>query len=205
MSKGVSMKRTLATTVLVITTTTLTFAAGVKAADAETTGGCAEPVPVRSYTADKMTYRLDIDLTDCAWWDRRTIELGAALDRVSATADGGGAGSLTWCAVTAFTHETADMSDEGEARFGAADADGSIAMGPGWCAIQVSIDHPPLDTAHYKGAITFPWEDGPRTVSFNAVCSGATGCVDLPADPTPLFAPAAELYDAISGEGDRGA
>ena len=76
-------------------------------------------------------------------------------------------------------------------------------MRPGFCAVEVSLDHPTLDTAHYKGQVTFPWQGGRRTVSFNAVCQAATGCVDLPADPTTALAPAAELYDAISGEHGR--
>jgi hypothetical protein len=63
----------------------------------------------------------------------------------------------------------------------------------------------PLDIADYKGSVTFPWEEGPHTVSFNAVCETATGCVDLPVDPTTALSPASDLWGAIGGDdGDAG-
>jgi hypothetical protein len=210
------MKRTLAAALLSLTTATLTVTAGTTAAGADTPRGCVEPVPVRSYTHDQLTYRLALDLTDCDWWDRKPIQLDAALARISATGDGGGAGGLAWCGVVALTPETEDMSDEGTPEVDGApgagtsgeetatEPDDSTAMRPGACAIEVSIDHPPLDTAHYKGHIAFPWQDGRRAVSFNAVCQAATGCVDLPADPTTALAPAADLYDAIAGDDRAG-
>lgn len=199
------MKRIFASSLLAVTTTTLTFAAVPDAVGAaEPAGGCAEPVPVRSYNQDHLSYRLELDLTDCAWWDRRAIRLDAALQRVSAAGDGGGAGTLALCGVVTYTPESGDMSDDGDVPFEAAQADDIPQMRPGWCWVEVSIDHPPLDTAHYKGTITFPWQGGPRAVSFNAICQASTGCVDLPVDPTTVLAPAADLYDAISGDGRAG-
>ncbi|MCA1845992.1 MAG: hypothetical protein LC792_22935 [Actinobacteria bacterium] len=193
----------------------LFIAAGTSPVAAEdATGGCVEPVPVRSYTHDQLTYRLALDLTDCDWWDRKPTQLDAALDRIDPSGDGGGAGSLAWCGVGPLSPERYDMSDEArpevEGATGAGSAqtapqpDDSTGMRPGACAVEVSIDHPPLDIAHYKGSITFPWQDGRRTVSFNAVCHSATDCIDLPADPTTALAPAADLYNAIAGDSDAG-
>ena len=193
------MKRILATSLLA-TTSMFIFSVGASPVAAEPAGVCMEPVAERRYTQDQISYRLAVDLTDCDWWDRRHIELDASLQRISADGDGGGAGSLALCGVMAYTPEREDMSDEGEPGIVGDD----MGMRPGVCAIEVTIDHPPLDSAHYKGAITFPWQGGPRTVSFNAVCQADTGCLDLPADPTTALAPAAELYDTIGGDGDAG-
>src|SRR5687768_1142452 len=107
------MKRILASTILTVATTTLTFGGGITAAEAEANTGCAEPVPVRSYTQGELSYRLAVDLTDCDWWDRKHIQLDAELQRISAAGDGGGAGSLAFCGVVALSPETEDMSDEG--------------------------------------------------------------------------------------------
>jgi hypothetical protein len=207
------MKRTVIAALIPLVATPLFITAGTSPVAAQDTGtGCVEPVAERRYTQDQLSYRLAVDLTDCDWWDRSHIQLDAALQRISADGDGGGVGSLALCGVMAITPEREDMSDEG--RPGVAGAAGSsrattggsddAGMRAGACAIEVTIDHPPLDTAHYKGAITFPWQGGPRTVSFNAICQADTGCIDLPLDPTTALAPAAELYDTIGGDDSAG-
>jgi hypothetical protein len=211
------MKRTLVFSLLPLVAAPLAVglsAAGVAAADAP--GACIEPVAERSYTHDQLTYRLAVDLTDCAWWDRKPIQLDAALARISAGGDGADAGSFTWCGVGPVSSDGENGPEEGGSGIEAAAGAGGTAAGtapddsdgnwmrPGVCAVEVSLDHPTLDPAHYKGEITFPWQDGRRTVSFNAVCQAATGCVDLPLDPTTALAPASELYDAIAGDSNAG-
>ena len=85
------------------------------AAGAGASGGCVEPVPVRSYTHDQLTYRLALDLTDCDWWDRKPIELDAGLERISPGGDGGGAGSFTLCGVRSLGQDENRDGGSGEA------------------------------------------------------------------------------------------
>jgi hypothetical protein len=208
------MKRILVTALLLLIATPLVVAAGATTAGAEGNAGCAVPVPVRSYTHDQLTYRLAVDLTDCDWWDNTPVQLDASLERID-PAGGHGAGSFTLCGagpVDADGEDGADDTTSGIEAPASADAtsseataeeDDSPALRPGACAVEVSLDHPSLDAAHYEGAISFPWQGGRRTVSFNAICEATTGCVDLPVDPTTVLNPAADLYEAIGGGDDN--
>lgn len=64
----------------------------------------------------------------------------------------------------------------------------------------MTMEHPPLETAYYRGEVTFPGKGGRRTLSFTAVCGQAAGCLDLPVDPMPTPAPIGDLVvgDAAS-------
>ena len=203
------MKRTLIAALVPLLAAPVVIASGVTTAGAaDSTGACALPTAERSYTHDQLVYRLALDLTGCGWWDGSPVRLDANLDRFDAT-ESHGAGSFVMCSSL-----DAVPGQEGPdaAPSGAAAATGSDngpnpappALRSGACAVEISVDHPATEAARYKGDITFPWEDGTRTVSFNALCGPAAGCVDLPVDPTAVFAPAADLYDAISGDSHAG-
>lgn len=217
------MKRTVVTALLPLLVTPLVIAGGATSANAaDESGGCALPTAERSYTHDQLVYRLALDLTDCNWWDGSPVQLDAGLDRFDPTG-GHGSGSFIMCsALGRVIGENgagqAPSDTEGAAAPGPANGDpappsdqappaerspAGRAVRSGACAIEISIDHPSVEAAQYKGEITFPWQGDRRTVSFNALCGPAAGCVDLPVDPTGPLGTAADLYDGIAG-GDNG-
>ena len=150
------------------------------------TSSTQQPVPQRSYTQGHLAYGVAVDLTNCDWWDRSPIQLEASLERIDGT-QGHGAWSGTVCGV-AF----AIRPDDGQ------ESATETAATPtsGICEVQVALEHPPVEAAHYRGEISFPWEGGRRTLSFTAVCGPPAGCVDVPVDVRPVLAPAGELIDA---------
>ncbi len=182
MSKGFAMKRVLVALILISAATVGMSSASI--AGESTATGCTEPRPERTYAADHLVYRLAVDLTNCEWWDGSPIQLEAELERLDGTA-GHGAWSGTVCGIdNSAMRTTTDASGTNEQ---------PAKPLPGGCEIQVTMEHPSFETAYYRGEITFPGADGRRSLSFTAVCGQPAGCVDLPVDPIPMFAPIGDL------------
>jgi hypothetical protein len=140
--------------------------------------GCTQPVPERRYTDDTLIYLLSVDLTGCDWWDGSPIQLEAGLERVDGT-EGDGAWSGALCgAVFAVPPDTGDGSSTPP----------TARSKSGTCDVQVTIEHPAVEAAYYRGEVSFPWDGGRRTLTFTALCGQAAGCVDLPVDPMPTLA-----------------
>jgi hypothetical protein len=219
------MKRTLITALLPLAATSLIVAGGASpsgADDASTNVGCALPTAERSYTRDMLSYRLAVDVTDCDWWDGTPVQLEAGIERVDPT-EGHGVSSFVLCGVGRVLSETPASDSEGadsnesssrsladdEPATGEAKAlpkaEEPAPIRSGACAVEVSIEHPSPEVAHYTGEITFPWQGERRTVSFNALCGGnAAGCVDLPVDPMTTLAPIGDAIAGIGGDGNVG-
>jgi hypothetical protein len=213
------MKRTLLTALVPLLAAPLSLASATTAA-AEPTGGCAVPTAKRSYNYDSLIYRLAIDLTNCDWWDGSPIQMDGTIDRIDAAAASHGVASFIMCGTNfarSSESESANPAVGGTESSAPADGTGdedvehmppteetSEPLRSGACAVEVILDHPPLDAARYHGEITFPWQGGRQAVSFTALCQHTAGCVDLPVDPTSALAPAADLYDTIAGDGDAG-
>ena len=204
------MKRNLMTALLPFATTSLMIVTGSTtsgATETEAASGCALPTAERAYTRDMLTYRLEMDLTNCDWWDGSPVQLDGTVERVDPTDGGHGVGSLVMCAALTPRHSTAPSAEE--ATLSTPDgtdggdpekAEPAAPLRSGLCAIEIAVEHPSPEAAHYTGEITFPWQGGRRAVSFNALCGGnAAGCVDLPIDPMTSLAP---LGDAIDGIGN---
>ena len=155
---------------------------------------CREPEPERSYADHQLVYRLAVDLTDCDWWDGSPIQLEADLERLTGL-EGHGAWSGTICGVGSDLR-----SRNNERRTKQATTPRS-----GVCEIQVAMEHPAIETAYYRGEVTFPGTAGQRTLSFTALCGQPAGCLDLPADPMPTLAPIGNLVagSLTGGCGDR--
>ena len=172
---------------LVIAAATMVFAlwcaVPALAEDAFAGQAWARPVPQRSYDAGALTYGVAVDLTNCGWWDGSPIELHASLERVD-PAGAEGASSLSLC--RAVLSETS-----------AGTADAPALSRSGQCDVAVSIEHPPVEATHYHGEVSFPWDGGQRTVSFNAVCSPTTGCVDVPFNAAETLAPIGEVVGGV--------
>ncbi|MEW6475443.1 MAG: hypothetical protein AB1679_24575 [Actinomycetota bacterium] len=174
------MKRRLVTLALITTA-----AAGIPSPGftSETTGGgCTEPVPERIYSADRLAYRLSVDLSHCDWWDGSPIQLDAGLERLDGTG-GHGAWSGTVCGIG-----LAMGTDSSEP-----EAETTVRSKSGVCEIQVAMEHPPVEAAYYRGEVSFPWQGARRTLAFTALCGQPGGCADLPVDPMPSLAPIGEL------------
>ena len=179
MSKGRVMKRTLVAVSLIAAATVGMSGAGVAA---ESGAGCSEPEPKRTYAHDRIVYGLAVDLTDCDWWDGSPIQLEADLERLDGL-EGYGAWSGTVCGVPAAL---LSRNDEPATKQAALPRSGV-------CEIQVSIKHPPFETAYYRGEVTFPARGGRRSLSFTALCGQPASCVELPVDPMPTLAPVGDL------------
>ena len=199
------MKRTIAAVLLA--TSTLLADNAASAGSAATSGGCVEPVPQRNYQSGVLSYALEVDYTDCAWWHGKPIQLEASLSRLDGQG-GTGAGSLAVCGPLispapsgeeqSGTVEAQSTSDS------TGDRDVESASRNGTCSALVWIEHPPVEAALYQGQVTYPWEGGDRTVGFTALCGPTVGCVDLPADPSPALGAGSDVYDAIAGDDSDG-
>lgn len=199
------MKRTLVSALLPLIAIPLAVGAGVAGAT-EADQGCIEPVPQRNYEAKVFRYGLEVDYTGCAWWDDTPIVLESSLSRL----DGEGetaAMSISLCAhaIAANAGEGADgqsgtvTAQEASDRGGAGDGDEGATRN-GICSTLVWLDHAPVEAALYRGRITYPWDGGEKTIGFTALCGPTTGCIDLPADPSPALASAGALYDTVGGD-----
>lgn len=125
---------------------------------------CREPTAVRDYDGQSLTYKLAVDLSGCEWWDHSPIQLAAGLNRFDGAGEHG-AMSFALCGGRIVT------TDDGETR----------REGNPTCEVDVTIEHPALDLAHYRGEVTYPWRGGDRTVTFDAVCAAVgslAGCRD---------------------------
>jgi hypothetical protein len=178
--KGAVMKATFAAAVIAVAVPILGLA-GAASAQPAGSPGCPLPSPQRSYDDSQLHYQMGVDLSGCDWWDGSPIQLEATLERID-PAGGEGATRIVRCATPLIAADAGDdpQPDVSSPRSGR-------------CDVAVTVDHPPVDWAHYHGEITFPWRGGQRTVSFDAACSAATGCVDVPFDPTGPLAPVGDL------------
>jgi hypothetical protein len=209
------MNRILTAALIPIMTAPLLLA-GSTAASAEPATGCAMPVPERNYTDSQLTYRLAVDLTHCDWWDRTPIQLDASLDRFDAT-DGHGSTTVMLCGTDLAEASSGPRSgrragrteapmageDPDPAGEGADPQDGmaTTRQMSATCEVEVVLEHPGAELAHYRGSVFFPWERGRRSISFSALCGSGPRCVDLPVDPTRDLA---DAYDQIGGDPDVG-
>jgi hypothetical protein len=204
------MTRTFVAAVLLATSPMLT-AGAAGAAPANETKGCVEPVPQRSYDDSHLTYRLAVDFSGCDWWHGGPITLDATLSRLDGQGEVG-SDSLAMCASPtaalpapqdgqAQSAETPAATFHPAAAGDADDRDGDAVSLAETCDVSVGLEHPAVEAALYRGQVTYPWEGRDRTIGFTALCGPQAGCVDLPADPTPVLAPLAGLG---SGDGDAG-
>jgi hypothetical protein len=199
------MKRTIAA--VLIAASPILVANAASAAGAGQSGGCVEPVPQRSYESELVSYGMAVDYTGCSWWDGGPITLEASLSRLDGQSETA-ATSMALCghaiAATPSTDEQMDghtvTTQESSSPADGRDVEGAEPSGS--CSVLVWVDHPPFETALYRGQVTYPWEGGDRTVGFTALCGPTGGCVDLPADPSPALGAASDLYDAIGGGDD---
>jgi hypothetical protein len=116
---------------------------------------CQEPIPVGNYDGSHMSYELAVDYSTCGWWKDSAIRLDATLARLDAEGETV-ADVVTLCGV-------GPGLDYGEPR---ADAHEDAS-----CEVDVELEHPPVEVARYRGEVTFPWRDGPRTVGFTVYCA----------------------------------
>jgi hypothetical protein len=114
---------------------------------------CQEPIPVGNYDGSHMSYGLAVDYSSCSWWDGSAIRLDAELARLDAEGETV-ADVVTLCGV-------GPGLDYGEPR----------SRHNSTCEVGVELEHPPVEVARYRGEITFPWRDGPRTVGFTVYCA----------------------------------
>jgi hypothetical protein len=120
-------------------------------------GVCAEPVVSREYTTEAMVYRLTVDLHGCDWWDGSPLTLVAFMTRDDGQSE-----------------EFAFAPQACSAELGEDDSDGRFdKVG---CEVSVSVEHPAVEVAHYAGAVSHVWQDGPQSASFDTTCvSSAAG------------------------------
>jgi hypothetical protein len=43
------------------------------------------------------------------------------------------------------------------------------------CDVTTALEHPSAEVAIYRGEVTYPWKDGPKTVGFSAYCASPAG------------------------------
>jgi hypothetical protein len=107
-----------------------------------------------------MTYRLTIDLHGCDWWDGSPLSMVAFMTR-----DDG---------------ETEDFGFSLQACSGVVGNDQDPYARPDkvGCEVFVTLEHPPVEVAHYRADASYLWHDGPRDASFDTTCvSSAAGAV----------------------------
>jgi hypothetical protein len=112
---------------------------------------CQEPVVSREYTNHSMTYRLTVDLHGCDWWDGSPLSLVAVLSR-----DDGETEDFTFSPVAC----TGELGED--------DTDGHFDVVG--CEAVATLEHPTVEVAHYVGAVSYLWQDGPRNASFDTTC-----------------------------------
>lgn len=108
---------------------------------------CKGETVTRDYTAEAMTFRLQLDLAGCRWWD------GSARNLVIWLSRDDGAGPASRYAMTPCTSEQGTT-----------------------CEVSVSLPHPLSETAaSYQGEATWEWRDGPQRVAFDTRCTTTPG------------------------------
>jgi hypothetical protein len=121
---------------------------------------CQEPVVSREYTNHSMTYRLTIDLHGCDWWDGSPLTLVAFMTRDDGQTEEGAFSPLACMGVVGNEEDPRARPD---------------VVG---CEVSVSVEHPGVEVAHYRGAVSYLWHDGPLNASFDTTCvSSAAGAV----------------------------
>jgi hypothetical protein len=113
---------------------------------------CQEPVVSREYTTESMTYRLTIDLHGCDWWDGSPLTLVAFMTRDDGQTEEGAFSPLA-CEGVVGNEEDPDARPD--------------KVG---CEVSISVEHPSVEMAHYVGAVSYVWQDGPRSASFDTTC-----------------------------------
>jgi hypothetical protein len=116
-------------------------------------GACSGATLTRTYTADAMTFRLQLDLDGCRWWN------GSARNPVIWLSRDDGAGPADRFSMTACD----SGPDPGRNRTTA-------------CEVSTTLPHPdPERAVSYRGEATWRWKDGTRRTSFDTRCTTADG------------------------------
>jgi hypothetical protein len=122
---------------------------------------CTDPYNVWGYSTEEMSYEVEIDRSGCEWWDGSPIRLDVTLARLDAEGETI-ADVVTLCGV-------GPRLDYGEPR----------AREHATCETAVSLEHPGVELARYRGEVTYPGPDGDQTTGFTAFCtSPALTCQD---------------------------
>jgi hypothetical protein len=126
-------------------------AAGSRSADG---GACPGATVTRQYTAESMTFRLQLDLDGCRWWDGSDRNLMIWLSRDD------GSGPASRYAMTPCASDSAP------------DATPTTV-----CEVSAALPHTAGEQAvAYQGEATWEWKDGPQRISFDTRCTtGPTG------------------------------
>jgi hypothetical protein len=153
------MKR-VAVSALVLGLLSLPASPALAVQEAEKPPVCQEPVVSREYTTETMTYRLSIDLHGCDWWDGSPLTLVAFLTRDDGKTEEGAFAPMACMGVVGNEEDPHARPD---------------VVG---CEVSVSVEHPAIEVAHYVGAVSYLWQDGPRNASFDTSCvSSSAGAV----------------------------
>jgi hypothetical protein len=113
---------------------------------------CQEPVVSREYTTESMTYRLAVDLHGCDWWDGSPLMLVIFLSRDDGETEESGFSPQACEGVVGNEEDPYARPDK---------------VG---CEVSISVEHPSVEVAHYVGAVSYVWQDGPQTASFDTTC-----------------------------------
>lgn len=123
------------------------------------TPACRQPQATRSYSESSLTYRIKVDFTGCQWWDGSPREVVAVLSRYDGVRP-----KVTVSVVPCS-------------------ADDGLGADTGSCEAAVTLSHPQVEAARYAGDISYPWVDGDRVASFEAICESSvrvSHCQDVP-------------------------
>lgn len=114
---------------------------------------CSGATATREYTPEAMTFRLQLDLDGCRWWDGSARNLVIFVSRD----DGNGPASR----YSMMPCESGSDPDTDRTTF---------------CEVFSTLHHPAEEHAvTYLGEATWKWQDGERRVSFETRCTTAQG------------------------------
>ena len=109
---------------------------------------CTGSTVTRDYTPEAMTFRLQLNLDGCRWWDGSARNLVIWLSRD----DGAGPASR-------YSMTVCEAGSDPASRTTA-------------CEVFTTLAHPAEEKAvTYQGEATWEWQDGTRRVSFDTHCS----------------------------------
>ena len=112
-------------------------------------GSCPGATVTRQYTAESMTFRLNLDLSGCRWWD------GSARNPMIWLSRDDGAGPASRYAMTPCASDS--------------NSDGTPTTA---CEVSTALPHAAAEQAvSYQGEATWEWKDGPQRISFDTRCS----------------------------------
>ena len=113
-------------------------------------GACTGSTVTREYTPEAMTFRLQLDLDGCRWWDGSARNLVIWLSRD----DGAGPASR-------YSMSACESGSDPSSRATT-------------CEVFTTLPHPTQEKAvTYQGEATWEWQDGTRRVSFDTRCTTA--------------------------------